>query len=423
MIMIGGNMEYGLVGEKLGHSYSKEIHEKLGTYEYKLCEVKPENLAKFILKKDYEGLNITIPYKEKVMQYLDYIDPNAKSVGAVNTIVNDHGILKGYNTDVMGLIDLINNMQISLLGKTVLILGTGGTSDTAYYVSKQLGASIITKVSRSKSNGKEIITYKEAYDRYGSLCDIIINTTPVGMYPNSDESPIDPGRFINLKGIIDVIYNPLKTKLVTQGKKLGISSNSGLYMLVSQAMYSSQLFLNKKYRYGTAKKIYNEIYTQKCNIVLTGMPGCGKTSVGKVLANKLDKTFIDVDDEIEKITSIKPGEYIEKYGEDEFRKIESETITKISNLTNCVIATGGGAVILSENIEKLKRNGRVYFIDRSVDKLVPTKDRPLSSSYEQIRLRYDERISKYKNTCDNIIPGDGTVDDTATKIIMMFKMR
>ena len=238
-------MKYGLIGEKLGHSFSKEIHEMLGNKEYEIVEVPSDELDDFILKKDYVGINVTIPYKERVMPHLDYISPEAKQIGSVNTIVNRDGKLYGYNTDFFGLKDLILSQNMSLTGRKVLILGTGGTSKTAECVAKSLGASKVIKVSRTGKEGSLTYDQKDAYKD----SDYIINTTPVGMYPKTDDLPIDPGMFMKLRGVIDVVYNPLKTKMVIWTTKLGVNACNGLYMLVSQAVKSSELFLNKNYPY------------------------------------------------------------------------------------------------------------------------------------------------------------------------------
>ena len=416
-------MEYGLIGEKLKHSYSKEIHEMLGKYEYEICEVPKENLARFIMNKEFKGLNVTIPYKEAVIPYLDYIDPIAKRVGAVNTIVNEDGILKGYNTDVLGFRSMLVNANVSVLGKGIFILGTGGTSKTAYDVCKSLGADNIYFVTRGDSRGGRLITYEEAVTTHRMYCDILINTTPCGMFPNSEDMAIDPGALPNLKCTIDVIYNPLRTKLMSKSKKIGINTVGGLYMLVSQAIASAEIFTGEKFKVGTNKRVYNNVYFKISNVVLTGMPGAGKTSIGKILAEKLDKEFYDVDAEIEKITGITPSQYITQKGEKEFRKIEATTIAELSKKTNAVIATGGGSVIYAENIDRLKRNGRIYFIDRSLNKLVPTGDRPLSNTIEQLKMRYNERIEKYRTSADAIIPGDGSVIETANRIVSMIDLR
>lgn len=416
-------MEYGLIGAKLGHSYSKEVHEMLGNYEYNLQEVSKEDLAAFIMRKEYKGINVTIPYKQDVIQYLDYIDPTAKSVGAVNTIINDGGVLKGYNTDVQGMRLMIVNSGINIVGKNVFILGTGGTAKTAQYVCKTMGASKIYTVTRGNARGGNLITYNEATTTHAPFCDILLNATPCGMFPNSDEMPIDPGQLINLKATIDVIYNPLRTKLISTTKKMGRTTVGGLYMLVAQGVAASELFLGEQYKYGTLKRVYNELYFKISNVVLTGMPGAGKTSIGKIVAEKLGKTFYDVDEEIKRTTGMTPSDFINLKGETEFRKVESTVIGELSKKTNSVIATGGGSVIYADNIDRLKRNGRIYFIDRSLNKLTPTGDRPLSSTKEMLRQRYNERIEKYRTSCDEIVPGDGTVNETAGRLLGMIDMR
>jgi len=410
-------MKYGLIGEKLGHSFSKEIHEMLGNKEYEIVEIPKDELEDFMQKKEFKGINVTIPYKEKVIPYLDFISSEAKDMGAVNTIVNVDGKLYGYNTDFYGLRDLIMTNNMSLTGRKVLILGTGGTCKTAECVCKSLGASKVLKVGRKAQEG--VLTYDQK-DKFKDV-DYVINTTPVGMYPNTDDLPIDPGLFLKLRGVVDVIYNPLKTKLVIRTTKLGVSACNGLYMLVSQAVKSSELFMGKSYPYGTTQKLYRAVYMDKLNVVLTGMPGSGKTTVGKLLAKKLNKEFIDLDDYFEEKNGMSAGDYIKKYGENQFREAESVVVAETSTRTGCVIATGGGAVLRPENVEKMKINGRIYFLNRSLEKLQPTDDRPLSSSYDSLKMRYDERIAIYRSTADSIIPGDGTVEETADRIYNLAK--
>lgn len=410
-------MRYGLIGEKLGHSFSKEIHEMLGNKEYEIVEIPKDKLDEFMTKKDFIGINVTIPYKERVIPHLDYISEEAKSIGAVNTIVNVDGKLYGYNTDFFGLKDLILSQNMSLTGRKVLILGTGGTSKTAECVCKSLGASKVLKVSRTVQEG--VYTYDQK-DKFKDA-EYIINTTPVGMYPDIDSLPIDPGLFLKLRGVVDVIYNPLKTRLVIRSSKLGVSACNGLYMLVSQAVKSSELFMGKTYPYGTTQKLYSAVYMDKLNIVLTGMPGSGKTTIGKVVAKRLNKDFIDLDEYFEEKYNVSAGDYIKKYGETQFREAESVVVAETSARTGCVIATGGGAVLRAENVEKMRINGRIYFLNRSLEKLQPTSDRPLSSSYESLKMRYDERIAIYRSTADRIIPDDGTVEETADRICQQAK--
>ena len=304
-------MQYGLIGRHLPHSFSGIIHGLIGrytsdNYEYNIHELEPEELDDFLVSKDFKGINVTIPYKEKVIPYLDYIDDAAKAIGAVNTIVNKDGKLYGYNTDYYGLRDLVIHTGIDLNGKKVTILGTGGTSKTARYVCKSLGAGSIVIVSRSKPDSDtdntdslySYCTYEEVYDKHSDT-DVIINTTPVGMYPNAGSSAVDINRFNRLCGVIDVIYNPLKTSLILDALDMNIPCNGGLRMLVTQAVYAYKLFMGKSVEDADIPdiicKVYKEVYADKLNIVLIGMPGCGKSTVGRRLNEVCNKELVDTD--------------------------------------------------------------------------------------------------------------------------------
>lgn len=393
-------MEYGLIAEKLGHSFSKDIHNKLFDYEYELHEVDRDSFDLFMKKREFKAINVTIPYKEAVIPYLDKISDTAKKIGAVNTIVNENGVLCGYNTDYSGLKQLIEKSGIVIDGKKVLVLGSGGTSKTAYHVAKDMGARFVSRVSRE--NKDDCITYQDAYDKH-SDCDVIINTTPVGMYPNIGKSPVDIDLFTKLTGVIDVVYNPLCTKLVVDAKAKGIKAVGGLYMLVCQAIDASEKFVNKKVEFCKKMQIYKEIVKSKQNIVLIGMPGAGKSTIGKLLAKEVGKTFVDTDEEIVKLLNKKIPDIFSELGESGFRKIECEVIEKLSCLQNAVIATGGGAVLNKRNMDLLKENGRIYFIDRNIEDIVTTSDRPLSSNKADLEKRYRERYSLYCERCDKHI--------------------
>lgn len=396
-------MEYGCIGEKLGHSFSKIIHKELADYNYELCEIAKEDLNEFMAKADFKAINVTIPYKESVIPYLYYIDEIASKIGAVNTIVKKDGKLFGFNTDFLGMSALIERQGIMLCGKKVLILGSGGTSKTAFAVAESMNASVIYRVSRKGGNG--LITYDEAYNNH-SDAEIIINTTPCGMYPNNDNAAIDINRFPNLCGVVDAVYNPLNSLLVTSAKNNGINAVCGLYMLVSQAAFAVEKFIDKKVSVSEVDRIFKKILCDKKNAVLIGMPGCGKTTIGKAIAESLSKEFIDTDDEIVKKIGMSIPEFFEKYGEAAFRKIESEVIAGVSLKQNCVIATGGGAVLNRKNIDLLKGNGIIIFIDRPLDLLITTSDRPLSSNRDLLKKRYEERYDIYLSSNDLIIKAD-----------------
>lgn len=406
-------MEYGCIGEKLGHSFSKEIHNALADYEYSLKELKREELPEFFKNKDFKAINVTIPYKQDVIEYLDWISDEAKAINAVNTIVNKDGKLYGYNTDFYGLKALIERENVSLKGKKVAVLGSGGTSNTAFAVAKSMEASEAFKVSRNKKEG--YITYDELYEKH-SDCEIIINTTPCGMYPEIGVSAVDLERLPEVKAVFDAVYNPLKSKLILDARSKNIIAVGGLYMLVSQAAFAVEKFIEAPVENNKVEEIFKNLYKQKINIALIGMPASGKTSVGKVLSEKLNKFFVDSDAEIVKAENKNITEIFEEFCEAYFRKIEKSVIKELSMLNSQVISTGGGAVLNSENIENLKANARVYFLDRPLDMLITTSDRPLSSNREDLEKRYNERYALYKSSADVIVDSSKTVEEVA-KII------
>ncbi len=410
-------MRYGLIGEKLGHSFSAEIHPKIADYEYELKEIAREDVKDFIEAKDFCGINVTIPYKQTVIPYLDYIDEKAKSIGAVNTIVNNDGVLCGYNTDFGGLLALINRVTNDLSGKKALILGDGGASLTAQAVLKHLNAKEIYVVSLYEGEGK--ISYEKAQKSHTDA-NIIINATPVGMYPRVDGSAINIDEFNNLSLVVDVVYNPLRTDLIIAAQKKGVAAISGLYMLIAQAVLAAGYFTGKEFGREVIDNIYDEMVAKKRNIVLTGMPGSGKSTIGKILSDKLNMPFIDTDAEIIKKTGKEITKIFAELGESGFRKIESEVIAEVSLRDGCVVSTGGGAILNDDNIRHLRHNGLVFFLDRSLDELIPTSDRPLANSKESIVKRYNERIDIYRSANDYAVKVTNP-DTTAQSIIDLLK--
>ena len=407
-------MLYGLIGEHLTHSYSCEIHACIADYDYKLKELAPAEVDAFMEERSFKAINVTIPYKEKVIPHLDLISDTAKAIGAVNTVVNRNGRLYGYNTDFAGMTAMLDKHGIILKDKKVLILGTGGTCKTAFAVANALGAREVLKVSRN--GGEGVITYGVATSDHTDA-EVIINTTPVGMFSRQSGTPIDISLFPRLTGVVDAIYNPLRTELVMQALERGIPARGGLYMLAAQAAYASALFLDTEATDALTEKAFASVYREKENVVLIGMPSSGKSSVGKMLANALKREFYDSDTEIVKVIGTSISDYFEKYGEAEFRKVEKNVISELSKKSGCVIATGGGAVLDKENVMRLKQNGRVFFLDRSPEKLIFTSDRPLSSSPEALKKRYEERYPIYSSVCDKRIDGDSTVSEVTEKII------
>ncbi len=406
-------MEYGLIGEHLPHSFSPEIHKRIGDYRYEIKELSPEELGPFLEKRDFKGINVTIPYKQAVIPYLDEIDEAAKEIGAVNTIVNRGGKLFGYNTDFGGLKALFERAGISVSGKKAIIFGNGGTSHTAEAVLKALGARAVLKTDLIPSDG--VITNEEAVLRH-SDAEILVNTTPCGMFPKLYGMAADPADFPKAKGVIDVVYNPLRTDFIQHAQSLGIPARGGLYMLVMQAILASEHFFDKKIPAERAESIYQELLRMKKNIVLIGMPCSGKTTVGKMLAKMLEMDFCDSDEVIIKKSGMEIADIFAKDGEKAFRRIESEVIAELSGKTGTVIATGGGAILNPENIRNLSKNGKIYFIDRPPENLIPTADRPTASSFDAIKKRYKERYPIYIKSADKIIGADCCADEVAEKI-------
>ena len=405
--------KYGCIGKKLTHSFSKEIHARLADYAYELIELSEEDVRPFFEKKDFAAINVTIPYKQTVIPYLDEVSPVARKIGAVNTIVNRDGRLYGYNTDYHGMKALIEKAGIDIRGKKVLILGTGGTSKTANVVAADLGADKILTVSRKAS--AHHITYEEAASRHADA-QVIINTTPSGMYPDCEAKPIDVSFFGALEGVIDAIYNPLSTNLVSDARKKGAKAEGGLYMLVMQAVVAVEKFLGVRIEKEKADAVFASVLASKENIVLTGMPGSGKSTVGRLLHVE-GFEMIDTDAEIEKRCGCTIRELIRTKGEKYFRDLESEVIRDVSSACCRIIATGGGAVLREENIRLLKRNGKIYFINAELHRLRATSDRPLSNTDEKLAALYAKRQSIYQSTADVIVPDMPAPKDEAAYIL------
>lgn len=407
--------EYGLIGEKLTHSFSKLIHGMLGDYRYELISIAPDKLDTFMKSRNFKGLNVTIPYKKAVIPYCDEFSETAKRIGSVNTLlVREDGSLYGHNTDYDGFVYAARSAGIDFSGKKTLILGSGGTSLTACTAAMDLGASEVIVVSR---NGE--VNYENVYDQADA--GIIVNTTPVGMYPNNGESLIDPSRFPALSGVIDVIYNPLKTALLLSCEKLGIPCTSGLPMLVAQAKSASEIFFSSTIDDSVTNRICSHLRGDVSNIVFTGMPGSGKTTIGTAIAKMLDRRFIDIDDIISERAGMSVPEIFEKLGEQHFRKLESEVLCEIGKEKGLVIAPGGGAVMNALNRSALSQNGRIYYISRELSKLA-TENRPLSKSLEALELIKAEREPVYKALSDVTIRNDGDIEDAINAVAEDFNV-
>lgn len=401
---------FGLIGRKLSHSFSPQIHSFLGDYEYKLFEMEEHEVGDFLAKKDFKGLNVTIPYKKTVIPYLDKISDRAKKIGSVNTIIKlDDGSLFGDNTDYLGFKYMLLKMTDSLKGKKCIILGSGGASLTVQNVIYDMDAKETVVISRSGENNYQNIS--KHFD-----ANVIINTTPVGMYPNNGISPVNLSDFHNCELVLDLIYNPSKTDLLLQAEKLKIKCANGLSMLAAQGKYAAELFTNNKINDSIIEHITNALSLQMSNVVLIGMPGCGKTTIGKILAQKLNKTFMDTDEYITNITGKTPAEIIQSDGENTFREIEQKAVSDCCKNNACIIATGGGAVLRNENIDAMKQNGKIIFLDRVITMLA-TDDRPLSSSPEKLKALYEYRYPIYVNSCDIHIKANEKPDKTAQLIL------
>ena len=402
-------MVYGLLGRTLRHSYSPQIHALLGDYEYRLFEVEPQDLEAFLKKREFGGINVTIPYKKDVLPYLSGISDNAKRIGAVNTIiVKEDGGLYGDNTDYDGFLRLVQKSGFQVKGKKALVLGTGGASLPISAVLSDLGAREVVFISRSGENNYQNLS------RHADA-DLIVNTTPVGMYPNNLKAPLSLSEFPNLSGVLDIVYNPQKTKLILDAERLGIPAYSGLLMLVAQGKRAAELFLGHDIPDSETDRIFKKLSTEMQNIVLVGMPGCGKTTVGKALAKQLNRPFFDADEEILKRTGKSAEAWIEACGEAVFRQKETEVLESLCKQSGTVIATGGGAVTVPENADILRQNSIVFFINRDVSAL-PVEGRPLSKATALSEM-YEVRLPMYRSVCDYEIAADGSVEAVVRRIL------
>ena len=401
-------MQCGLLGRKLGHSYSPQIHNLLGDYSYVLFEKEPEELENFLKNGDFSGLNVTIPYKKEVIPYLSELSPTAKKMGCVNTVLRkSDGTLYGHNTDYFGFTSLVRHAGLSIAGKKVLVLGSGGASNTAVAALKDLGASPVV-ISRSGENN-----YQNLHRHTDAAA--IVNTTPVGMYPNTGVSPIDLKLFPNLEGVLDVIYNPARTQLLLDAEKLGIPRENGLWMLVAQAKEAAEVFTGGKISDEVIEKIYRELSHQMKNIVLIGMPGCGKSTIGTLLAEKLGRTLADADEKIISLAGKSIPEIFAQDGEPTFRDWETKALTELGKQSGLVIATGGGCVTQKRNYPLLHQNGYLVWLERDC-RVLPTDGRPLSQANDLGKM-YAARKPLYEAFADIRVENTGTPEETAQKIL------
>lgn len=414
-------MKYGLIGEHLGHSFSQQIQtriaeiENVKDYDYQLVELDKEEFKEFMEKKDFKGINVTIPYKKDVIPYLDEMDESAKAIGAVNTIINVDGKLKGYNTDFGGFLYMVKAHNVHMEGKKVLIIGNGGACAAVKAVCKHENAKDIVIVSRSANRGA--IGYDEMYTSHLDA-DIVVNTSPVGMFPNIANAPIDVSWFHKLECVLDVVYNPILTRLCFEAQEADIKRVIGLEMLIAQAKYTFEIFENMSFDDSIIDEIKKEMLKDRCNIVLIGMPSAGKTTIGKMLEEKLGKEFFDLDDMIIAKAGKSIPEIFQESGEAGFRAIETEVAIEASKMNNKIIATGGGVVKHKVNMDFLRLNGITIFIDRDIDKLISSDpNRPLSSSKQALQQMYKERYPLYQKYAAYIAVNNANIEETVDDIV------
>lgn len=407
-------MRYGLIGEKLGHSFSKDIHERIADYTFDLIPLSKEEFKTFMEKKEFTALNVTIPYKKDVIPYLDEMDEHAKAIGAVNTIVNRDGKLKGYNTDFTGFLYMVKKHNVHMEGKKVLIIGNGGASAAIQAVVQHESAGSMVIVDVVPGNGA--ISYDEMFSSHLDA-EIIINTSPIGMYPRIGNAPIDISMFHKCEAVLDVIYNPILTRLCFEAQEMDIKRVNGLEMLIAQAKQSVEFFLDKSIDDQIIDDIYQDMLRERCNIVLIGMPSAGKTTIGKMLENRMQKEFIDLDDIIIEKAGKSIPEIFEESGEAGFRAIETEAAIEVSKLNNKIIATGGGTIKHKVNMDYLRQNGITIFIDRDVDKLISSDpNRPLSKSTDALEKMHAERLPLYQKYATYVAVNNSDIESTVTEI-------
>lgn len=401
-------MQCGLLGRKLGHSYSPQIHNLLGDYSYVLFEKEPEELENFLKNGDFSGLNVTIPYKKEVIPYLSELSPTAQKMGCVNTVLRrSDGTLYGHNTDYFGFTSLVRHAGLSVAGKKVLVLGSGGASNTAVAALKDLGASPVVISRSGENNYDNLHLHRDAA--------AIVNATPVGMYPNTGVSPIDLELFPHLEGVLDVIYNPARTQLLLDAEKLGIPRENGLWMLVAQAKEAAEVFTGGKISDEVIEKIYRKLSHQMKNIVLIGMPGCGKSTIGTLLAEKLGRTLADADEKIISLAGKSIPDIFAQDGEPTFRDWETKALTELGKQSGLVIATGGGCVTQKRNYPLLHQNGYLVWLERDCS-VLPTDGRPLSQTNDLGKM-YAVREPLYEAFADIRVENAGTPEETAQQIL------
>lgn len=401
-------MRFGLIGRRLSHSYSKLIHEKLGRYRYELIPLEADELESFVLGGGWTGLNVTIPYKQDVIPLCDELSDRARRIGSVNTLVRrDDGTIFGDNTDYDGFCAMADEIGVDFADKKVLILGSGGTSLTVQAVVADRG-------------GQSVVVSRSGENHYGNLhlhsdADIIVNATPVGMFPDTDARPVDLADFPACRAVLDVIYNPFYSRLILQARKLGIACNGGLTMLVAQAIRAAELFAEIPVPDGLIRGIREDLMSDLFNIVIIGMPGCGKTTVGKQLAAEMGLDFADTDEAVEQAAGMSVPDIFEYLGEAEFRRMEADQAQRLGRDHKLVIATGGGIIKDPLNYERLKQNGFIILLKRDL-RLLSIKGRPLAKDRKEVMQLYRERMHLYEEFADIRISANCPIDEVVAAI-------
>mgnify|MGYP003304672149 CR=1 FL=1 len=400
-------MKCGLLGKTLGHSYSPDIHAFLGEYSYELFEKQPSELEDFLKNGSFTGLNVTMPYKKDVIPYCDILTDRAKKLGAVNTLVKKaDGTLLGHNTDYFGFQSMLDRMGLTVEGKKVLMLGSGGASATAVAVLQESGANVVVISRTGANNYGNIELHRDAA--------VIVNATPVGMYPNAGTTPVDLSLFSSLEGVLDIVYNPARTRLMLDAEAMGIPTKNGLWMLVAQAKEASEWFTGNKLDDCVIEKIHSNLRKKMENIVLIGMPGCGKSTIGQIVADTTGKTLVDIDAEIERASQMSIPDIFTKHGEEYFRKLETKTLAAFGQKSGLVIATGGGCVTREKNYSHLHQNGTIYWLQRDINEL-PIDGRPLSQT-GKLNEMYIKRKPMYTRFADAVILNDADPGKAAAEI-------
>ncbi len=406
------NARFGLLGEKLGHSYSPQIHALLYDNEYKLYEIPPEELGEFLQTTELSGMNVTIPYKKSVVPYCAELSDTARRLGSVNTLVRREGGWHGYNTDYDGFEFMLQKTGVDVRGKKAVVFGSGGASVTVRAVLTDHGAGEVVVISRSGESSYENLS------RYADAA-IAVNATPVGMYPNNGASPADLRVLPKLEAVLDLVYNPAKTALLLQAEDLGIPCLNGLGMLVAQAKRASELFTGAAVDGAKIGEISRMLARQMGNIVLIGMPGCGKSSVGRALAKRLGRELFDADSLVEQTAGMSIPEIFEKEGEEGFRRRETAALSGLGKRSGSVISCGGGCVTRPENLPLIRQNGAVVWIKRDLE-LLPSDGRPLSQRHGAREL-YERRRELYESFADFAVENDADIDSCVEKILEALK--